>query len=1089
MSEAFHMFDANFFDASRLGSAAAHAPLRRTKAMPGTLLPRFVRVGGFWVPDEWRVRADAVDAMKKCPTRRRILRDAPPIDYESLLELGEFVLHDPDQAQDRHVRVAGTDFVYAPELRIQRDDVGGAVVLLEVPEALVLVPRRVPAPPGVEADVRDAVEVVCVFSHEGTFHAAPLAACWRFALAWGPNPPTPQRVLRALAERDTAALQPSNFFVAPDGETHVRRLHVDTLFGVPPTQAPEFMTAVYALARAGYICVLGANGMADAPTPVVRMYPGSRLGWLAEVVFDYAGFIVPPYDAPPSHDANDRERFVVREFATEEQALQRLADHFGEPDEACHLWALSKRRVATVREFLAELRDVHGWRIEIAEDTPGGRRPKRRTTGLASEPIFRSMADQALDAAGELAYQRYAAFTRSLDAAEADEIAAEIAASAGTQAALPGSPDAAVEPEVPPAPDPHAAAAFHRSMERWLASIAVSHIRQLGVKVAEIRRLQRVHAQRPGDIEATIAEAEPLVTRRGFRLLAHQRDALRGLLHRLRIGTGAILALPVGYGKTLVALLVAVTLKRLGVVEEPVLWIGTKSTLVSLRGDLRRFMPELRVCDYTGGRRVADFAAADLVMTNYNLARGETGVDFETGGPVGALVEATWGLLVLDEFSVVANPGTSSFQSVAAIRAQAKRVLLLNATMLENTTVDLWAHLELVSPGTYGTADLFAGFDRMLLSEGDAFEAASDRVRRDVFAYTVDEKQCSAADLSIPPLIWRPPHHVPLEPLHAERMTAFHISAARYAKRFRTGRRAGGAVTRMRRGCHSVRFLDPEFSAVGDAPRAEIVAEWVAAEFVAGHHCIVFSQWVDTLELIAERLSARGLSSDMLIGPTDSQRRTELARKWGNAAAPPSDTAALLIQPQAGGRGLNLVGADRIIFAEPFWNPGLVYQCVGRAHRMGQIRPVSAVMVTSDAAIEQLILRRAGAKQRLAEAIFGGDRLPTADALAAWVEHHELLADADAPERSEDERVAAVRAVVTMLDELAVTAAKRMSEIAAAGHPPDVRARLVEDLEVELFVRTPGVHRALTSVGRQLAVNGDELDVIAAGVAAVLRMR
>ena len=166
------------------------------------------------------------------------------------------------------------------------------------------------------------------------------------------------------------------------------------------------------------------------------------------------------------------------------------------------------------------------------------------------------------------------------------------------------------------------------------------------------------------------------------------------------------------------------------------------------------YAPELRVCDCTGGGRVADFAAVDLVMTNYNLARGMTGVDFETGGTVvGALVQATWGLLVLDEFSVVANPGTSSFHSVAAIRAQAKRVLLLNATMLENTTVDLWAHLELVSPGTYGTADLFAGFDRMLLSGGDAFEAASDRVRRDVFAYTVDEKQCSAADLSIPPLI------------------------------------------------------------------------------------------------------------------------------------------------------------------------------------------------------------------------------------------------------------------------------------------------------------------------------------------------
>ena len=111
------------------------------------------------------------------------------------------------------------------------------------------------------------------------------------------------------------------------------------------------------------------------------------------------------------------------------------------------------------------------------------------------------------------------------------------------------------------------------------------------------------------------------------------------------------------------------------------------------------YAPELRVCDCTGGGGVADFAAVDLVMTNYNLARGMTGVDFETGGTVvGALVQATWGLLVLDEFSVVANPGTSSFHSVAAIRAQAKRVLLLNATMLENTTVDLWAHLESKRP-------------------------------------------------------------------------------------------------------------------------------------------------------------------------------------------------------------------------------------------------------------------------------------------------------------------------------------------------------------------------------------------------------
>lgn len=50
------------------------------------------------------------------------------------------------------------------------------------------------------------------------------------------------------------------------------------------------------------------------------------------------------------------------------------------------------------------------------------------------------------------------------------------------------------------------------------------------------------------------------------------------------------------------------------------------------------------------------------------------------------------------------------------------------------------------------------------------------------------------------------------------------------------------------------------------------------------------------------------------------------------------ESFVFLLSTRAGGQGLNLVGADTIIFVDSDFNPQNDLQAAARAHRIGQIR-------------------------------------------------------------------------------------------------------------------------------------------------------
>lgn len=92
------------------------------------------------------------------------------------------------------------------------------------------------------------------------------------------------------------------------------------------------------------------------------------------------------------------------------------------------------------------------------------------------------------------------------------------------------------------------------------------------------------------------------------------------------------------------------------------------------------------------------------------------------------------------------------------------------------------------------------------------------------------------------------------------------------------------------------------------------------------------------LHLIAREVLQRfGVKFLTLTGDVNPRERIEIVHKF-NAS---DSVQVLLLTTSVGGLGLNLTGADTVIFAEHDWNPMKDAQAIDRAHRLGQTRTVS----------------------------------------------------------------------------------------------------------------------------------------------------
>ena len=95
-----------------------------------------------------------------------------------------------------------------------------------------------------------------------------------------------------------------------------------------------------------------------------------------------------------------------------------------------------------------------------------------------------------------------------------------------------------------------------------------------------------------------------------------------------------------------------------------------------------------------------------------------------------------------------------------------------------------------------------------------------------------------------------------------------------------------------------------------------------------------------------------GVSHLRLDGSVEANKRQDIVNKFNSD--PSYD--ALLLTTSVGGLGLNLTGADTVIFVEHDWNPQKDLQAMDRAHRIGQKKVVNVYRLITRGTLEEKIL-------------------------------------------------------------------------------------------------------------------------------------
>lgn len=429
----------------------------------------------------------------------------------------------------------------------------------------------------------------------------------------------------------------------------------------------------------------------------------------------------------------------------------------------------------------------------------------------------------------------------------------------------------------------------------------------------------------------------------------YQREGVNWLATLARHGFGACLADDMGLGKTLQAL----TMLRMRASEGPALVVVPKSVLTNWQEEAARFAPELEVVtldqSYGCAHLVQEARAGQLVLINYGLLSSLSE----------PLKKVSWASLVIDEAQQIKNAGTQRAKILTQLDGAFR--LALSGTPVENHLGELWSLFAFINPGLLGSQRDFkrrfgrAGRDpqHMALLRSVIHPFVLRRLKQEVLSELPEKTEIV--------------HHIALSQAERELYEATRREVVQRIQSSdgRTLMHVLSGLTRLRRLCCSPHLVLPDWQA--ESSKLDEAMALLEEAIDGGHRVLVFSQFVDLLTLLRQRLEGRNWEYCYLDGACSMKERQQAISRFRDEEVP-----LFLISLKAGGTGLNLTQADTVLHLDPWWNPAVEDQASDRAHRMGQTQPVTVYRLVCAETVEEKIVALHGEKRALADSLLSG---------------------------------------------------------------------------------------------------------------------
>ncbi len=447
----------------------------------------------------------------------------------------------------------------------------------------------------------------------------------------------------------------------------------------------------------------------------------------------------------------------------------------------------------------------------------------------------------------------------------------------------------------------------------------------------------------------------------------------QGAMH-LAFGRRAMLADDMGLGKTVQAIAAAALLKELRGIER-VLIITPASLKHQWAREIRRFtsLTATVISGNLQARRAAYRSESFFIILNYEVVRRD----------LAELEQMRPNLIILDEAQRIKNWRSKTAQAVK--RLKSRYAFVLTGTPLENRLDELYSIFQFLDPRILGPLWHF----------NDRFY---DLEKRDDGSYKViGYKNFAELRTVVEPYSLRRTRDEVLKDLPERIDNNFFVEMTGPQWAAYDGFRENVAqlvsiakrrpltpkehdillmsLLKMRIICDALALHDKEIppkEREKTAPKLRELEHILTDEIANnGHKALVFSQWTGMLELTKPVIKRVGLGYVTLTGSVPSAKRGALIEKFFD-----DPDCRVFLSTDAGGVGLNLQAASLVVNLDLPWNPAVLEQRTGRAHRHGQLNPVHVVNLIAQGTIEEKMLDTLAAKRNVFAGVFGTEEAP-----------------------------------------------------------------------------------------------------------------
>ena len=548
---------------------------------------------------------------------------------------------------------------------------------------------------------------------------------------------------------------------------------------------------------------------------------------------------------------------------------------------------------------------------------------------------------------------------------------------------------------------------------------------------------------------------QPSIIKTGFSLKDYQVVGINWLALLFDHQLSGILADDMGLGKTCQVVAFLAHLLEVKGVRGPHLIIVPSSTIENWLREFKEICPSLKVEVYYGSQKdrigmrqnIKDsLKSLNVVVTSYTIAKGKEDNLFLRKD-----LKPT--CTIYDEGHLLRNSQSAGYKQY--VRIPCKFRLLLTGTPLQNNLVELASLLGFILPHVFAEyeADLAAIFNHKAKTTDNSESHAAllsmeriQRAKRMMAPFVLRRKKHQV--LKHLPAKHCKVHYCELsaaqrEIYEAEIARAFAVIEARAAgdktnkettNTIMTLRKASihpllsrriynnDLLTKMSRAClkepifresnptlvwedmsvmtdmelhhlcekypdtmSSFRLRNDEWM---DSGKVQALIDLLLKYQANGDRVLVFSQFVMVLNILEVVLEDIQMKYYRLDGNTKVHERQKLIDEFYEY----QDVPVFLLSTGAGGAGINLACANRVIIFDSSFNPQSDIQAENRAHRVGQTREVEVVRLVTKGTVEEQIHLLGETKLKLDDRVAG-------------VDNGDSVADAAKTEKQGEQRV------------------------------------------------------------------------------------